>query len=168
LAPSYVLESFGSIAVHENECVLKILRISDNKLLGKIRTAYSAPEISRIDTDLIALSSADWYGDAHSLQIFDFPSLNPGPWFVTDDESTPDDDESIDRNALVPFSGSTSFEVNGKFLIVRKGDTDTAILAVPPWGKRLRELLITGKEIGDAPWPLHEFLSKACCGPTEH
>jgi hypothetical protein len=118
--------------------------VSDGKVLGKLHSTYANPDaVLEIGEDLIALFSS---GTTAGIQLFDYPDLNAGPAFVNGWDDEGDVPDGGLRDALVPFNGTEpKLSSDGRFLTIHgqgKNSSQTAVLSVPPWGRRLRELLV--------------------------
>ncbi len=137
-----------AVAVHEDECTLTVLRLSDGEVLGQFHSIYASPDAVReIGDDLIAVFSS---GSTASVQIFDYPGVNAGPSIVMSWEESYEggvQDDSL-PHVLVPFIGTDlALSSDGRFLTVQqccdRGEKGTTmVLNVPPWGKRLRDLMV--------------------------
>jgi hypothetical protein len=157
----FFLERSPTLVVHDDECTLSLFNLNDGSKLGQISSAFSKMiRVKQIADDLIALDSTDLYSEAESVQIFSFPDLNQGPWFIQwhdngmDDLSTPGKEDvpakddlaraALRRPApLVANIGKLEIAEEGRILVVRPSDEAAVTLLIPPWGKRLRELFVS-------------------------
>jgi len=129
--------------------------------LGKVRAGYDRVEnVVRIADDLVAVVSSGRRDGRQSIQIFDVPELNPGPWLLTGDLKGDDAPPPKPASAggatepsatlpkpLVPFEWDGA-EVgdDGRLLFLERpgdnGQSDWIAVAMPPWGERLRQLML--------------------------
>jgi hypothetical protein len=159
----FFLDELSVVAVQEDVCSVTILQLPDGNVLGKLRAGYDQIDnVVRLADDLIAVLSSSRRDARQSIQIFDFPDLNPGPWLLTGDlgEAEPDSpaNQPLSQPAaalpaatptrrLVPFNWVDA-EIDGDgrtlFLGQKRGNqlSDWIALSIPPWGERLRRLML--------------------------
>jgi hypothetical protein len=161
----FFLERANALAVHDDECTLSVIDLGNGQPIGKIRAAFSNHvKVQQVAEDLIAVYSADWYDATHSVQLIDYPNLEQGPWILIgqpdDYESNPVDASGGDaRPAAAPAQQSPgkqpvpslvtygdemaiAFQTEGSAVLAGPKDGPPNAIAMPPWGKRLRELLV--------------------------
>ncbi len=160
----FFLDRLSMAAAQEDSCSIVFVRLTDGEIVGKVRAAKTTIEnVVQIANDLIAVISSGTRDTKSSLQIFDMPDFNPGPWLVSGD------DEGYGEDMPKPVAGSgprTTPLISGKDLLEASGDdshpaddirriTDEGryvvygrsdrkegfALSIPPWGKRLRDLM---------------------------
>src|SRR5262249_21015188 len=116
--------------------------------------------VVRIADDLVAVVSSGRRDGRMSIQIFDLPELNAGPWFLTGDskgdggkadggkgDGGKGDGGDRPQTSLAPFEwdGAEVGEGGRVLFLERPGDngkSDWIALSIPPWGERLRQLLL--------------------------
>ena len=162
----FFIEALSVAAVQEDSCSVTFLALPDGDVLGKVRAAYDmVTNVVRIPDDLIAVVSSGRHDARQSIQIFDFPDLNPGPWFMTGDLQGDQSQEppqgappkgqpgASAREAEAPAKPLVAFEwsageigEDGGVLFLERlrdnGDREWIALAIPPWGERLRRVML--------------------------
>ena len=151
----FFIESLSVAGVQEDSCSVTFLALPDGRVLGKVRAAYDMVEsVVRIADDLIAIASSGRRDARQSIQIFDFPDLNAGPWFMSGDLQGDESEQAADaRNQGGPTAPLVAFEWNkseigdnGRVLFLERPIDDKKsewlALAIPPWGQGLRQLMI--------------------------
>jgi hypothetical protein len=160
----FFLDELSVVAVQEDVCSVTILQLPDGNVLGKLRAGYDRIDnVVRLADDLIAVLSSSRRDSRQSIQIFDFPDLNPGPWLLTGnlEEAEPDSpanqSSSVPAAAaapaatptrrLVPFNwADAEIDGDGRTLFLgqksRNQPSDWIALSIPPWGERLRRLML--------------------------
>jgi hypothetical protein len=169
----FFLADADAAVIHEDECNLTVVRLSDGMEIGKLSAAFSNHvKVKQIGPDLLAVYSADWYDVTHSIQICDYPGLAQGPWLLmgeSDDQidqptpdpgkpSTPASPPAGTQQPSIPEAGPVAplvtyeaepdflFTDRGRSLVIRQAQRDPVTLAIPPWGTRLRELLALDRQ----------------------
>ena len=136
--------------MQRDDCNIDLIRLADGAELGSIRAAYTQTDnVLQISDDLIAVLSSGNRDARNSIQIFDLPNLNPGPWLVDgdlqdgEDESQPSPRTRLSYpRPLVPFEPMGHTIVgDGKYLYLKQDEKRGLTLSIPPWGKRLRDLM---------------------------
>lgn len=148
------------VAIQNDECTVDLLGLPNVTPIGRIHAAFDRiTKVEQISDDLIALHSEYEYLTIDSIQILSYPELEHGPWFLsggvsdhnwdTTSQVADADKEAAAKNALFPHGshGVVEFGDNGRTLIVqntgllRETKRHPIALSVPPWGKRLRDLM---------------------------
>lgn len=115
----------GYLAATWSSCSIELRRLDTDERLWSDDLAFSLnADLEIVPSDGIVIAfSREWY-DAHSLQVFDLKTGAPGPWVNVTDVMWPYDQ--------APSTNSEEQSDPEKVLVVR----------VPPWGDRLRKLII--------------------------
>jgi hypothetical protein len=156
----FFLDRLSMAAAQEDSCSILFVRLTDGEIVGKVRAAKTSVEnVVQIADDLIAVISEGSRDTRSSLQIFDLPDFNPGPWLITGDEQGhPYDDPAeqvappqrvvrplisdkdvLDDGGSHPGDDIRWITDDGRYLVF--GRKSGFALSIPPWGKRLRDLM---------------------------
>jgi hypothetical protein len=147
----FFLDKSPVVAVHEDACTLALISLLNGTILGRVRSAlHNVVRVKQITHDTLVVYSKNVHQAIESVQIFDFPYLNEGPWFMfAGSEVMPTQHGTLapkSDDALVPFEdwGALRLELtgDGATLIVQSDDDKALALSVPPWGDRLRNRLV--------------------------
>lgn len=150
--------------VPTDTCEYEILEPEGGSTLGMVIPAFgNTVRFERIASDLLAVTSSDWYGATRAYQLHALGAGGTGPVFIIAERNEGDKNEGeaaasleMSQALYLPSLPSTeeigdsatdetnepavTFEAGGRELrIADKGWM--ASIRVPPWGKRLRERL---------------------------
>lgn len=151
------LPRMSAFAVQRSECAMDVFSLPTGQKLGSLALAFSnqASAVAASD-DVLAVFSSDWYGGTRSVQLVELGTMAQGPWlmFSSAEQDVPPPLDA--RAAAAPGVGPLStlaciadfgFFGDGRYLAIRPGADCAAgkaaeVLEIPPWGRRLRHLLL--------------------------
>jgi hypothetical protein len=101
------LEGLSTFAIRDRPCGLTFVRVPDGKLLGRVATAYEQlDQVTGVAGDLVFVVTSGRRDARSSIQIFDFPALNSGPWLITGNWLTSNENLEYGSDQTLPLASN--------------------------------------------------------------
>src|SRR4029079_1436665 len=97
----WTLDELSVFAGRDETCRVTFIQAADGRVLGNAQVAYPDGVAIGSVNDVIFIETQGRRDMRYSLQVFDFPDLIPGPWFIQGNE---DLEDGVDASSSPRFA----------------------------------------------------------------